>query len=92
MHFGRNTVAIIITPSNSRDWHEGIKHLQRRGVQVAVVGLNAASFDDSPPDEDMLALLEGAGVSVVRVSRGEPLADVLEYGSAAPTAAYALRR
>lgn len=92
MHFGRNTVAIIITPSNSRDWHEGIKHLQRRGVQVAVIGLNAASFDDSPPDEDMLALLEGAGVSVVRVSRGEPLADMLEYGSAAPTAAYALRR
>lgn len=89
MHFGRNTVAIIITPSNSRDWHEGIKHLQRRGVQVAVVGINAASFDDSPPDEDMLALLEGGGVHVMRVTRGEPLANVLEYGSAA---SYALRR
>ncbi|HVB61371.1 MAG TPA: DUF58 domain-containing protein [Ktedonobacteraceae bacterium] len=89
MHFGRNTVAIIITPSNSRDWHEGIKHLQRRGVQVAVVGLNAASFDNSPPDEDMLALLEGAGVSVMRVTCGEPLASVLEYGSAA---SYALLR
>lgn len=89
MHFGRNSVAIIITPSNSRDWHEGIKHLQRRGVQVAVVGINAASFDDSPPDEDMLALLEGGGVPVMRVTRGEPLANVLEYGSAA---SYALRR
>lgn len=89
MHFGRNTVAIIITPSNSRDWHEGIKHLQRRGVQVAVVGINAASFDDSPPDEDMLALLEGGGVPVMRVTRGEPLANVLEYGS---SASYTLRR
>jgi len=89
LHFGRNTVAIIITPSNSRDWHEGIRHLQRRGVQVAVVGLNAASFDNSPPDEDMLALLEGAGVPVMRITRGEPLANVLEHG---PSALNALRR
>ncbi len=35
-HFGRNTVAIVITPSSSRDWHDGLRHLQRRGVQVAV--------------------------------------------------------
>jgi uncharacterized protein (DUF58 family) len=66
-HFGRNTVAIVITPSSSRDWHDGLRHLQRRGVQVAVVGLDAASFDNSQPDEDTLALLEGAGISVLRV-------------------------
>src|SRR5438128_2707898 len=60
-HFGRNTVAIVITPSNSRDWHEGLRQLQRRGAQVAVVGLNAASFSNAPADEDTLALLEGAG-------------------------------
>src|SRR5579859_7312103 len=78
LHFGRNTVAIVITPSNSRDWHEGVRHLQRRGVQVAVVGLNAASFDNSPTDEDTLALLEGSGVPVVRIKCGEPLAQALE--------------
>jgi uncharacterized protein (DUF58 family) len=78
LHFGRNTVAIVITPSNSRDWHEGVRHLQRRGVQVAVVGLNAASFDNSPADEDTLALLEGSGVHVVRIKCGEPLAQALE--------------
>src|SRR3989440_4790893 len=66
-HFGRDTVAIVITPSNSRDWHESLRHLQRRGVQVAVVGLDAASFENKPPDEDMLALLEGAGIPVLRV-------------------------
>src|SRR6266446_6778247 len=65
-HFGRNTVAIVITPSTSRDWHDGVRHLQRRGVQVAVVGLDAASFENRPPDEDKLALLEGAGVPVMR--------------------------
>jgi len=78
IHFGRNTVAIVITPSNSRDWHDGLRHLQRRGVQIAVVGLNAASFDDKPADEDSLALLEGAGIPVMRVKCKEPLAQILE--------------
>jgi uncharacterized protein (DUF58 family) len=78
LHFGRNTVAIVITPSDSRDWHEGVRHLQRRGVKVAVVGLNAASFDDSPADEDTLALLEGAGIPIVRIKCGESLAQALE--------------
>ena len=77
IHFGRNTVAIVITPSNSRDWHEGVRHLQRRGVQVAVVGLNAASFAHEPYDEDSLALLEGAGIPVLRVKQGDPLVQTL---------------
>ena len=77
-HFGRNTVAIVITPSDSRDWHEGVRHLKRRGVKVAVVGLNAASFDDGPADEDTLALLEGAGIPIMRIKCGESLAQALE--------------
>jgi len=89
LHFGRNTVAIIITPSNSRDWHDGVRHLQRRGVQVAVIGLVATSFDQRPADEDTLALLEGAGVPVLRVKCQDPLSEVLEQD---PEARYALRR
>lgn len=88
-HFGRNTVAIIITPSKSRDWHDGVRHLQRRGVQVAVVGLDAASFDQSPADEDTLTLLEGAGVPVLRVKSQDHLGEVLERE---PEARYTLRR
>ncbi len=88
-HFGRNTVAIVITPSTSRDWHDGLRHLQRRGVQVAVVGLDVASFDNRQPDEDTLALLEGAGIPVLRVKCEEPLAEVLERE---PEARYARRR
>jgi uncharacterized protein (DUF58 family) len=78
LHFGRNTVAIVITPSNSRDWHEGLRHLQRRGVKVAVVGLNAASFENGPQDEDSLALLEGAGVSIMRIKCRDSLIQALE--------------
>ncbi len=89
IHFGRNAVAVIITPSNSRDWHEGLRHLQRRGVQVAVVGMDAASFEDRPSDEDSLALLEGAGVAVVRVKCGEDISQVLESD---PNARHTQRR
>jgi uncharacterized protein (DUF58 family) len=89
MHFGRNSVAIVITPSTSRDWHEGLRHLQRRGVKVAVIGLDAASFEQKPADEDTLVLLEGAGVPVLRIKNGEPLAQALESG---PAARYAQRR
>ncbi len=89
-HFGRNTVAIVITPSNSRDWHDGLRHLQRRGVQIAVVGLDASSFENEPPDEDTLALLEGAGIAVMRVKYKESLAQILESGST--NGRYAQRR
>jgi len=85
-HFGRNTVAIVITPSTSRDWHDSLRHLQRRGVQVAVVGLDAASFEDRPIDEDTLALLEGAGIPVLRVKCKVSLTEALER---VPEARYA---
>src|SRR5437588_1473506 len=89
LHFGRNTVAIVITPSNSRDWHEGLRHLQRRGVKVAVVGLNATSFEGGPQDEDKLSLLEGAGIPILRVKCGEPLSQALE---SSPETRLSLRR
>src|SRR6266571_1370766 len=85
-HFGRNTVAIVITPSDSRDWHDSLRHLQRRGVQVAVVGLDAASFEDRPVDEDTLALLEGAGIPVLRVKCKASLTEALERVPEAPYA------
>jgi uncharacterized protein (DUF58 family) len=79
--FGRNTMAIVITPANSRDWHEGVQQLLRRGVQVSVVGIDAASFRGRPPSEDTLALLEGSGIAVVRVKCKDSLVQVLESGS-----------
>lgn len=89
LHFGRNTVAIIITPSLSRDWHDGVRHLQRRGVRVAVIGLDAASFENAPSDEDTLALLEGANVPVLRVKSETSISEALEQD---PESRYALRR
>ncbi|HTI13827.1 MAG TPA: DUF58 domain-containing protein [Dictyobacter sp.] len=81
-HFGRNAVAIVITPSQSRNWHESVRHLQQRGVQVAVVALDAASFEAeySTADEDTLALLEGAGMPVMRLRCGDAIDNILESG------------
>jgi uncharacterized protein (DUF58 family) len=80
-HFGRNALAVVITPSNSIDWHESLRHLQLRGVQVAVIGIDAASFEDWPPEEDTFALLEGSGIPVIRVKCNDSIAQVLETGS-----------
>lgn len=79
--FGRNTVAIVITPSNLRDWHEGIQQLQRRGVQVSVISIDAASFGGHPPAEDNLTWLESTGISTIRVRCKDSLVQVLESGS-----------
>src|SRR5260221_3258269 len=85
-HFGRKNVGFLVTPPHSREWHESLRHLQRRGVQVAVVGLDAASFETRPPDEDTLALLEGAGIPVLRVKCEASLTEALERN---PEARYA---
>jgi uncharacterized protein (DUF58 family) len=79
-HFGRNSIAMVITPSNSRDWHESLSHLQMRRVQIAVIGLDAASFDQRSPSEDTLALLESTGVPVMRVRCGDAIPPILEGG------------
>ncbi|MBV9709209.1 MAG: DUF58 domain-containing protein [Chloroflexi bacterium] len=81
LHFGRNTVAIVITPSSSRDWHAGLRYLQSRGVQVVVIGLDAASFANQAADEDTLALLEGASIPVLHVRCRDSLSEVLESAS-----------
>ena len=81
LQFGRNTVVIVITPSNASDWHEGVQQLRRRGVRVSVVGLDAASFTGPPANEDTLALLAGTGIPVIRVKCQDSLVQVLESGS-----------
>ncbi len=77
-HLGRNSIAMIITPSNSHDWHESLHLLQMRGAQVRVIGLDAASFDQQSSDEDMLASLEQTGVPVMRICRGDAIPSILE--------------
>jgi uncharacterized protein (DUF58 family) len=88
LQFGRNAAVIVITPSDLHEWHESVEQLQRRGVGVSVIGLNAASFEHSSkhssPDEDPWALLEGAGISVLRIKCHDSLPQLLEGGGRHP--------
>lgn len=52
--------------------------MQLRGVQVAVVGLVAASFEEQPTNEDTLTLLEEMNIPVMRVRWGEAIPAILE--------------
>jgi uncharacterized protein (DUF58 family) len=80
MHFGRNTVAIVITPSWQDDWQEGLQQLRRRGVKTAVVAIDASSFDTMPANERAIDVLIGMGVPTIVIRRGDPLVHVLEGG------------
>jgi len=80
MHFGRNTVAIVITPSWHDDWQEGLQQLRRRGVKTAVIAIDGSSFDDVPSNERAVDILISMGVPTMVIRRGDPLVHVLEEG------------
>ncbi len=80
IHFARNTLAIVITPSWHDDWQNGLRHLQRRGVRTAVVSLDPGSFDALPGNSRAVNILMNLGVPTLVVKRGDPLLRVLEQG------------
>src|SRR5579871_1025968 len=80
VHFARNTLAIVITPSWRDDWQLGLRHLQRRGVKTAVISIDPSTFDDLPSSRQALNSLVDLGVPMLLVNRGDPLLRVLEQG------------
>ncbi len=80
VHFARNTLAIVITPSWLEDWQTGLRHLQRRGVRTAVVSIDASTFDHLPSSSRAVHTLIDLGVPTLVVKRGDPLLRVLEQG------------
>ena len=80
LHFARNTLAIVISPSWHDDWQLGLRHLQRRGVKTAVVSIDPSTFDHLPSSARALTSLIDLGVPSLLVKRGDPLLRVLEQG------------
>ncbi len=83
LHFARNTLAIVITPSWHDDWQIGLRHLQRRGVKTAVISIDPSTFDELPSSSHALHSLVDLGVPMLLVKRGDPLLRVLEQGPVA---------
>ncbi len=75
--FGRNSVAVVITPSVDTGWVHVLRGLARRGVRGAGVLVDAASFGASEPVDGVLQALLDVGVPAYRVREGEPLAPAL---------------
>ncbi|HEX6779687.1 MAG TPA: DUF58 domain-containing protein [Ktedonobacterales bacterium] len=80
IHFARNTLAIVITPSWHEDWQTGLRHLQRRGVRTAVVSIDPSTFDALPSTSRSMNMLIDLGIPTLVVKRGDPLLRVLEQG------------
>lgn len=74
---GRQTVLVIVTPSAQRDWLEAIGALAQRGVRIAVVLVDAATFG-GPQTAALVPSLRGLGAAGYLAGKGENLAAALD--------------
>jgi uncharacterized protein (DUF58 family) len=76
-HLGRNTTAIIITPTDQDYWVAAARDLTRRGLVVIAVLLEAHSFGHPRSNEDLVAELSASGIHTYVVREGDDLAQAL---------------
>ncbi|MDP3062390.1 MAG: DUF58 domain-containing protein [Chloroflexota bacterium] len=76
-HLGRYSTLLIITPSPRDDWLKALPDLRRRGVRVALVLLDRASFSDNGREPPPQTAAVQSGLPVFTVRRGQPLEDAL---------------
>jgi uncharacterized protein (DUF58 family) len=74
---GRNTSAIVITPSDDQGWVDGLRDLRRRGIRGIGVVMDTASFGRPGNTEAILASLQQSGIRGYRVREGDSLAAAL---------------
>lgn len=67
---------VVVTGASQGDWCAALGALQRRGVKVICVVLDAASFGGAQ-NEDALESLAGYGVVAYRVQEGSDISDAL---------------
>ncbi len=82
--WGRHTTVIVITPASERRALDGIRALTQRGVQVAAVLIDAASFGGRAGGEEAWSTLRAFGVQTNLVQRGDFLAEALDAAQGAP--------
>jgi uncharacterized protein (DUF58 family) len=88
--FGRHTSLIVITPSAEEGWVAAVQALVQRGVQAAVVLLDAGTFGG--PEASLLSFsaLAAHDILTYLVRRGDDLS--LALGPAGASSAYWLHR
>jgi hypothetical protein len=76
-HLGRNTTAIIVTPTEQGYWIAAARDLRHRGLNVIAVLLESHSFGHPRSNEDLVTELSISGISTFLVREGDDLAAAL---------------
>jgi uncharacterized protein (DUF58 family) len=76
-HLGRNTTAVVVTPTGDERTIMAAYDLQRRGVKVVAIILDAESFGSSLSNAHVPARLAAAGILTYIVREGDDLAHAL---------------
>ncbi len=76
---GRNTSAVVITPSDDIKWVDRLRDLRRRGIHGIGIVLDASTFGHSINTNAVLAALSQSGIRAYRVHERDSLAAVLGH-------------
>ena len=82
--WGRHTTVIVVTPASDGRTQDAIRSLQQRGVQVAVVQVDAESFGGRAGGQDAAVALRASGIQTNLVSQGDFLPEVLDAALGTP--------
>ena len=82
-NFGRHTTVVAVTPSADDEWALALMSLASRGVKVASVLLEAATFGGDRGSLDVYGTLTAGGVYTYTVKRGDDLVHVLSAATGA---------
>jgi uncharacterized protein (DUF58 family) len=74
---GRNTSAVVMTPSDDLKWVDSLRDLRRRGIRGIGVVLDTATFGRPTATDAVLAGLRQNGIRSYRVCEGDSLAAAL---------------
>jgi uncharacterized protein (DUF58 family) len=78
--FGRHTTVVVITPSTEEDWVGSLQFIAQRGVKVACVLLDAATFGSANNSLMVFGALAAGDIYTYVVRRSEDLDSSLAFG------------
>jgi uncharacterized protein (DUF58 family) len=76
-HLGRNTTAIVVTPTHQRYWIAAAREIIRRGVKVITVLVDPHGFGSPRSNEHLVDELAASGIMTYMVREGDDLAQSL---------------
>ena len=75
--FGGSASLLIVTSSTATEWISVLRELRYRGLNIAVVLVDPASFGGRQPLYEVVMKLVSAGIPAYVVRRGDPIAHAL---------------